>query len=208
MKISKYRITITGRQGSASVLYEDDVFKSLITEFKPALTDKELNWTLSHIPSTELALNDWLVVAAKGKVQLEHISLFAPDQVIALFCRLYEDKTGRKYKATGPDAGKIKELCKQAAKWQPLLECYFKSSNFLFKNKYSIANLTKYWNELDVEAFGIRQGKDFPLPYDQDYFASLNMMDQREYHKYLHKAGYIFQHNPGRGGKWIKKEFI
>lgn len=103
---------------------------------------------------------------------------------IALFCRMYEKYTTVKYKVSPADSGKIKLLNVDDA----LLKHYFTSQNFLFKNKYSIANLCKYYNELLAEI--ATQGKSqYPNHYDKAYEAKLPLSQISGYWLHLRSLG-------------------
>lgn len=206
---NKYRATITGLQGDAVIIYDKKVFKSVLISFEPVFTEEQLNWFLRHIPVDELMLTERLVLAAKGKINLDKVQEPASgsNRLIAFFCDLYKEKTGLAYKVSGSDAGKVKKLSVTDQEWTILVTTYFDSKNFLFVNKWSLANLIKYWNELRVEAFGNKKAevKNYPLPYDHLFFVKLDMKGQQEYWEYLRQNGYKYEVNEGRIGKWVKK---
>lgn len=103
---------------------------------------------------------------------------------IALFCRLYEKHTTVKYKVSPADSGKIKLIKIEDA----LLTAYFTSQNFLFKNKYSIANLTKYYNELLAEIATAGKPKH-PNSYSKAYEAKLPVSEISGYWIHLRSLG-------------------
>ncbi len=67
----------------------------------------------------------------------------------------------------------------------------------------------KYFNELNAEAFGIKPEKTYPLPFQPEYFAQLDLMGKRGYQDFLKKNGYRFEFDAGRGrgGKWVNDQF-
>lgn len=206
---NKYKITITGLQGNATIVYYNEVFKSLLLDFEPHFDNRQLVWFLHHIPNKELMLAENLVLAAKGKITLEKLEDPAQpgaNRMIAFFCDLYKEKTGIAYKVSPADAGKIKKLSITDKDWLILVTTYYDSKNFLFVNKWSIANIIKYWNELRVEAFGVKQPvvKTFPLPYDHEFYSKLNQDEQKAYWVYLRANGYKWDVNASRNGKWVK----
>lgn len=103
---------------------------------------------------------------------------------IALFCRMYEKYTTVKYKVSPADSGKIKLLNVDDA----LLKHYFTSQNFLFKNKYSIANLSKYYNELLAEIATAGKSQ-YPNHYDKAYEAKLPLSQISGYWLHLRSLG-------------------
>lgn len=202
-------------QGSAIIVYQDGDFKSFLTEIKPPFTDVQLKWMLAHIPANELMIAEQLVLKGKGKISIESLLNSSPEQKgayatanekITLFCALYFEKVGVSYKVSSADAGKIKQLGAKPEEWLNLLTTYFDSDNFLFKAKYSISNLVKYFNELRAEAFGDVKPikKKYPIPYDHLVFVKLAPSEQQYYWQQLRDAGYVWDVNASRNGKWVK----
>jgi hypothetical protein len=198
------------------VIYHDNQFKSILNEFK-ALTEKQLNELLNRIPNDPALLTRLINEKYEGKLIVEEVKAIGsePDPIapevssnvkIARFCEFFEIKTGIKYKVSAADSGKIALVKLSMDDWDRALKTYFDSDNFLFKNKYSILNLVKYYNELRIEAFGKPAGKTFPIPYDPNFFAKLDTNDQREYWRVLKENGYRFEPNSGRGGNWVKRQ--
>ncbi len=129
----------------------------------------------STTPSATLPLGEGRV----GTGELEGTNI-----KIALFCRLYEKHTTVKYKVSPADSGKIKLIKIDDA----LLTAYFTSPNFLFKNKYSIANLVKYYNELLAEIATAGKAKH-PNHYDKAYQAKLPVSEVASYWAHLRSLG-------------------
>jgi hypothetical protein len=215
MNLIKYKITATKTPGYMIVLYQDGHFKSILNEFKPPLTEKQLNVLLNLIPDDHEDLIALINANGyRGKIIAERIKGIGSEPelegmsanlVIALFCEFYEAKTRIKYKVSAPDAGKISQLKAQESEWYKLFQTYFDSDNFLFKNKYCISNLVKYYNELRLEAFGKPAGKSYPIPYDAGYFKTLDYTEQRAYWAALREAGYVFEKPKSGEGSWVKK---
>lgn len=118
------------------------------------------------------------------------------NEKIALYCRLYEQKTGLKYKVSPADAGKMKGL----KITYDLLVFYFASENFLFKNKYSIGNLTKYYNELCVEFANAGKSKH-PNSWSLEYENKLKGKELSDYWAHLRSLG--LKPKKGRMGETI-----
>jgi hypothetical protein len=199
------------------VVYQDGHLKSILNEFKPALTEQQLNIILNRIPDDPGQLIPLINEKYAGKIMVEHIKAIGnePDQPladyqankkIAMFCEFFEAKTRVKYKVSQSDSGKVSQLKANGAEWEKLMQTYFDSNNFLFLNKYSISNIAKYWNELRVEAFGKPTTKNYPIPFDMAFFKTLDLMGQREYWKALREAGYVYEAANNREGKWVKKK--
>lgn len=209
MKLSKYRVTVAGFEGCALIVYENGSFKSFLTDVKPPFNQTQLNWLLSRLPDQEMMLAETLIIQAGRKMTVELVTnsgKLPANQVIALFCDYYYIKNKIKYKATKAYGGKLNSLNENEHDWQRLLHGYFNSSNFLFKNKYSIANLVKYWNELRAEVFGKPVMKEFTLPYSHSLFVQLDTNDQRAYWKFLRENGYEFKKDHRGKGEWVLKE--
>ena len=211
MKISKYRLTTAGREGSAILVYENGYFKSLLNEFKPCLNDSALNYILNLIPADEASINDILVNRLTAKSKLEKLgddAVLPVNQAIALFCDYYQAKTKVQYRVSKADAGKMSVLKQKGTEWQKIFQVYFDSQDFLFKNKWSISNLVKYWNELRLEVYGTKSvpTRNYPIPYSHAFFLELDVNEQREYWKHLRMNGYEFKGSGVRGGEWVKKE--
>lgn len=199
--------------GTAVLVYENGCFKSFLADVKPPFTEAQMRWLMQRVPAQELMLTERLVLSSKGTISIENLSDKAitgdgNNTLIAMFCNFFLEKTSVGYKVSASDAGKIKNLGLKREEWLPLLTTYFDSENFLFKNKWSIANMVKYINELRIEAFGVvaPPKKTFPLPYDHLFFVKLDMTGQQEYWAYLRDNGYRWEANEGRSGKWVKIE--
>lgn len=141
--------------------------------------------------------------------KLEHTGLIAQleqpaNQKIDLFCRLYEVYKRVKYRVSPADSGKIKLIKVN----EDMLVFYFNSSNFLFKDKHSIGNLVKYYNELLAEfaqAASAKSGIKYPDYFDQAYQNKLSTKECPAYWAHLRELG--LQPKKDRVGNvidWIK----
>lgn len=107
----------------------------------------------------------------------------ASSNKIKMFCDYYFMFRKIKYKVTAAEAGKIKNIAINDS----LLLKYFTSHNFLFKNKWSISNLVKYYNELRSEAYGAKAVH--PDVFIKDYSVNLTELERQEYYKHLRSLG-------------------
>jgi len=195
------------------VVYQDNHFKSVLNEFKPPLTEKQLNLLLNQIPDDHTQLEALVAANLGQRVKVERVKAigevpaltdneYPVNEKIALFCELFEKSQGIKYKTCAADIGKLKALTLPADELRFVLEVYF-SSNEWYLTPKSIANFIKKFNEVRVLAYGKPKPKTFPLPYNHEHFVKLGLNDKRDYQNYLRANGYVFQHNSVRGGTWI-----
>lgn len=173
-----YELTSGARQGSAKVTFEDRVLIAIELGFKPALDEARVAKLFHSISPNEDDV--WTISKLGLKVSKES----APNEKLALFCRIYERHKNIKYKVSAADSGKIKQINPS----EELLHFYFRSENFLFKGKQSIANLVKYWNELRADFAG--QGKTkFPDDWQPEMLKKLTPQDTIHYYAHLRKLG-------------------
>jgi len=202
------------------VVYQDNCLKSILNELKPAVTDKQLYYLLENITGNPEHLKAQFAGTSKGTITVELVTAKVPVIVsesdiddfpvngkIAMFCAAYETAHSVKYKPSAADAGKMKALTASAQELEVLINLYMKSKEWYLQPK-SIANFIKKYNEVRALAVAKPAVKTYPLPYDPEYFAKLDMMQQRAYWAYLRENGYVFQQNAGRPDKWVKAEFI
>jgi len=124
---------------------------------------------------------------------VDKFTVIAPDAVndkIALFCRKYEQYVKIKYKVSASDSGKIKLI----SITEIILDHYFTTDNFTFKNKYSIANITKYYNELiaDISSDKISTGSiTHPNSYNTSHVKKLTGAQLSAYYQHLISLGLV-----------------
>lgn len=214
MVLKKYKITIPNIEGFMVVVYHDNHFKSVINEFKKVLEDQQINWILNHITDSPTLLIGTIEHHSKGKVKVAEVSAndesddvdvseFPVNEKVAIFCEVYEQNQGIKYKASGADIGQLKRLNVSREDYNALIDGFFKSNEWYLKLK-SVGNFVKQYNAIRALVFAPAPVKTFPLPYDHEYFSKLGMADQKAYWKFLRENGYTYEHN-GRVGKWILK---
>src|SRR5690606_19092669 len=103
----------------------------LETEIKEPLSLTQFSLLMETVPFNEDYIH--IFKSLGFDIALEQ----ATNEKIALFCELYEKRVGIKYKVSRADSGKMKEIKVDV----PMLNHYFfVSTNFIFVNKYSIAN--------------------------------------------------------------------
>jgi hypothetical protein len=215
MELKKYKITSASAPGYMMVTYHDSHLKSILNEFKPPLTDVQLNYILNRIPDDQAQLSTIIEGTSKGKLSVESVKSIGEEpaatvedipvnEKIAIFCELYEQAEGIKYKVTAAEIGKIKALAITAEDLRFVLESYFPCQEWFAKIK-SVGNFVRYFNELRAIAYARPRRKGFKLPYNHEYYVSLSMMDKRDYHIFLKENGYEYQPSGGRGGNWTLK---
>ena len=224
MDLIKYKITATKCTGFMMVVYQDNNLKSILNEFNPPLTEKQLNVMLSCIPNNPQAIKEIFNQAYPGKITVDAVKpigaepgidaeAFTANNKIGLFCRLYaenhKDENGEpvKYKTGAAEAGKIKALAVGADELEQLLIIYFKSDEWYLKPK-SISNFIKKYNEVRALAFAKPKVLNYPIPYSHSFFNGLDLMGKRAYQDFLKLNGFVFQHNPVRGGTWVKSNTL
>lgn len=173
-----YELTSKARTGSVRITYVEGYLIAFEIGFKPPLYPDKIERFLKEVPALEESINR---LTSLGLT----ISKEAPtNEKLALFCRVYEKHIGIKYKVTAADSGKIKQINPT----EDQLHAYFRSENFLFKGKQSIANLVKYWNEFRADLAG--QGKSkFPDEWNADLVRKLTPQDTVKYYAHLRSLG-------------------
>lgn len=148
-----------------------------------------------------LANNEHELMAAFNEIGLKPTLSLKTNEKVALFCRLYEMYAEVKYKVSPADSGKIKHIKID----QELLLHYFTSDNFLFKGKYSIGNLVKYYNELLAEMAKGNKGK-YPNYWKEDFENKLTNTERNEYWAHLRSLGLEAKKDKmGKTIEWIIK---
>lgn len=177
-----YELTSKSREGSAKVTFEDGILIGFEMEFKPALNAEKTHQLLRALPASDINLHHLTLLG----LELKRIATpKAPNEKLALFCRIYEKHKGIKYKVSAADSGKIKQIDPS----EELLHFYFRSENFLFKGKQSIANLVKYWNELRADFAGKGAGNTFPNEWQPDLIKKLSPQETVHYYAHLRSLG-------------------
>lgn len=177
-----YELTSKSRKGSAKLTFEDHHLIAFEIDFNPPLDAQKTHQLLRALPATEINLHHLTLLGLTLKKTATPI---APNEKLALFCRVYEKHKGIKYKVSAADSGKIKQIDPS----EELLHFYFRSENFLFKGKQSIANLVKYWNELRADFAGKGSGTTFPNEWQPDLIKKLSPQETVHYYAHLRSLG-------------------
>lgn len=176
-----YKLTSDKINGQLLVTFENGWLRQFEVDVKELLTPHQYEVVMALLPIRESEIHQL------RKVNLTIEKVDQPQRVndkIGLFCRLYEKYVGVKYKVSAADSGKMKLLKVD----NDLLTHYFESDNFLFKDKYSIGNLAKYFNELLAEHSN--KGKmRFPNRWDSTFAMKLNGGEISEYWRHLSSLG-------------------
>ncbi|RYF26580.1 MAG: hypothetical protein EOO42_01050 [Flavobacteriales bacterium] len=195
--MTTYELVSVKTQGDFTLEY--DAGGCLITcklAFKQSLPSQALLQLLFHkIPYKESDIGQL------EKIGFKVAKAVPANMKIALFCRYYENYKSIKYKVSPSDSGKIKGIKIDDV----MLTAYFGSDSFIFKDKHSIGNLVKYYNELRAEIASGGKNKH-PNRWDEAYFKKLPSEQYGEYWEHLRGLG-LTPHKDGRGNTvdWIKK---
>lgn len=182
-----YQLTAKSMDGYIELAYTDGFLNRIEMVLKQPLNGDQFR---AFADAIELQEKE---ISFLSKLGLTVTPIIAANQKIALFCEKYEEFKGLKYKASRQDGGKIRQIRIDA----PMLDAYFGSDNFLFKNKHSVSNLVKYYNELLAEIAGGAKSKH-PNTWNEGYYKKLSAKECSEYFTHLHSLGYK-PHKDGRG---------
>lgn len=114
------------------------------------------------------------------------ITVMATNIKIKMFCDYYFKYREVKYKITASETGKIKTVEVN----EELLITYFTSNNFLFKQKWSVANYVKYYNELRNDTYGAKLPQ-FPNAYNKQFANKLTTPELNQYYAHLRSLGLV-----------------
>lgn len=117
---------------------------------------------------------------------------------IAVWCKLYKHYKGLPYRVSAADSGRMKQM----AITEPLLRYYLDdhraanagSAGWLWKGKQSIANLSRYWNEVRTTMVAPEPSRH-PNLWDRAHLAKLDAAGITEYHRHLKSIGLIPKHH-------------
>lgn len=121
--------------------------------------------------------------------RLDAPNVMLADEKIKLFCEFYKHYRKVQYKATAIDGNKLRSFTITGE----LLDCYFRSTSFIFHNKWSVSNFCKYYNELCSESAGINKPAIrvvFPDGYSQAFESECTPYERYTYHQYLFNKGW------------------
>lgn len=190
-----YELTSKKIKGDFTITFKDGYLNGVKIEFKDCLNPEQHELLFGRIPFAE---NDLQKLSDLG-FTITHLT--GTHDKITMFCRLYLEHVGVKYNVSGADAGKMKQI----KVTQAILLHYFTSTNFIFKGKYSINNLRKYWNELLAEMAATDKPRH-PDHYSAEYVKKIDQAQWPSYWAYLRSLG--LQPKKDRTGNtidWVKK---
>jgi len=141
--MKKYRLTSPKIEGEIYLIYTDGYFTGCELCLRKPFDCKQFQFFFRETSYHE----QFLLQHGLGAMLIEEVVVEASNIKIARFCDKYFFHNKCKYSVSASDAGKIKLIELPEA----MLEHYFRSENFLFKGKHSIANLVRYFNELRSE---------------------------------------------------------
>lgn len=174
-----YLLTSKKLKGVIRVSFLDGVFNGIETEIKESLKYEQFTALMNRTPFVEQNIDEFKALGFD-------ITLEQPtNEKIALFCSLYEKRVGVKYKVSRADSGKMKEI---KVDEEMLNHYFFTSTNFIFLNKYSIANLVKYYNELKAEIASLGKSSH-PSHYSKEYETKLQPGEVAGYWAHLRSLG-------------------
>ncbi|MBD3748961.1 MAG: hypothetical protein IE931_05650 [Sphingobacteriales bacterium] len=206
-----YQVSSAKLSGHLIITYFNGHLKRIESELKEPLTEQQWYWISSVITPEH---KDFRIAALeklnlKVKVLMAKTSepseMIPTNEKISQFCAAFEKKFSIKYKATKTDGGKFKALPLGRDEFEALLNLYMQSDEWYLKPK-SIANFIGKINELRLLFKAPAAASKFPIPYDREYDQRLTQDKRNEYYAALRAAGYVYRNNPGRLGKWLKKE--
>lgn len=194
--INTYEVTSSKIKGDFSLQFKEGNLIGVKMELEACLNQARHSLLFNKIPFLEADLPKLKALGLMIRPQ-------QPTNVkIALFCQLYEHYVKIKYKVSPADSGKMKLLKVD----REMLIHYFSSANFLFAGKWSISNLTKYYNELRAEIANAGKSK-YPDYWTEAFEAKLTDKERNEYWAHLRSLGFEVKKDTrtGRTMDWIKK---
>lgn len=176
--MSNYILTSDKLSGHIELQYTNGLLKAILIAIKEPLNEKQFTALVSSVTQKESDVNQ---LSALNLIITETLPT---NKKIDLFCRLYMHYKGIRYNVHPADTGKIKLIRID----EPMLNAYFTSQTFCFKNKHGISNLVRYYNELLAE---IAQGtaSKHPNHWSKTHEASLDEAGCREYWAHLRGLG-------------------
>jgi hypothetical protein len=192
--ITTYTLTGTKIAGHIELQYTDGSLNAVKLAFKEPLNEDKFRVLFDTIAQKEDGIEHLRRLGFTITKEL------AQNEKIALFCRYYEQHKGIKYRVGVADLGKIKLIKVNEA----ILTAYFTSVNFIFKDKHSISNLVRYYNELLAEIVAATKSKH-PDYWSDKHAAGLDAAGHKSYIGHLHSIGLkpTYDRN-GNVKEWVK----
>jgi hypothetical protein len=181
--------------------YTNGIISAILMPFKHPLSTVQYEYIISFVPYFEENVANKKTLGTGGLYITKEIGA---NVKVSMFCTHFMAAyNGVKYSATAIDGKKIRPF----KVTDELLAFYFKSDNFLFKGKHTIANFTKYYNELVIE-FNDQGKSKYPDHWSEKF--QNNLKTQQEISDYwTHLRGLGLEPKKDRIGKtvdWVKKQ--
>lgn len=174
-----YKMTTTKLDGYIQVTYINEFLNTIEINFKKPMTSVQFDSLIRLIPYG-IDLDRFRLMG----LHVEEVKEMPANKKIALFCKVYEQYKGIKYKASRRDGGLIKQVVIN----EDLLKHYFESEKFNFKDKQSVYNLVCYYNEL-LQDIAAKKKPKFPNTWSQDYANKLSPAELSDYWKHMRSLG-------------------
>jgi hypothetical protein len=179
-----YTLTGTRIDGHLELTFTDAILNRIEIAVNKPLNEKQFRALVEGVPMHEQDLPQL------QRLGLSWSLLLPTHDKIALWCRLYKEYKGIAYNVSAADAGKIARIKVS----EDTLRHYFTSANFLFKDKHSISNLVKYFNELLAEIAAPKLVKSkHPDHYSKQYEDRLDANGLTDYRNHLRSLGLVPQ---------------
>jgi hypothetical protein len=197
MIVTEYKLVSPKLDGEIVFTYHGGVLFGVLFKLKRPLNGVQLDIIrkeFHYIESDNMHVAGVLLQA----ITPERKTTMTTQEKIALWITYYNkfvrqpDGTPVPYTVGAAESGMIKH--KDVT--ELLLNTYFTSNKVLFKNKYSIANYCKFFNELRAEAFGATITTQFPNHYDKELVKKLSGKQLGEYYVWLRSLGLRAKKDP------------
>lgn len=169
--------------GEIVLTFHDGHLYNILFRLSRPLTPAQCDLLKKNIPFVDYYLHEFANVCGLHYEPI--IETTAMDKV-ALFMKAYHHHLGLDYQKQKLDHLMIKKYDVTEA----LLNTYFTSDNVLFKEKHSIGNFCKFYNQLRAENAGAYKQKRFPDRYDVNFIRTIKTTeDLQEYYAHLRGIG-------------------
>ena len=192
MNISEYKLLSDKIKGEIVFIYHNGILASIVFKLTEPLSLEQVNWFGMNLFMVYVEL-EHLQMQMGGKL-LKRITPVPAKQKLEMFCEYYKRFIKIDYKKQNRDHFYISKYEVN----DKLLTTYFKSENVLFKNKHSVGNYTKFFNQLQAEAEGAYNTSGFPDYYSEEFLRTLKTPKQIEaYWAHLRSKGFKYSN-----GSW------
>jgi|GEM_PF-1259821 len=172
-------------EGEILYFYLNGNLTGIELNLKQALSKAQADYLSTHIHFVESEL-----MQCPECIRLKQLMGISQTNIkIKMFCDYYYNYRKVKYRISQSEIGKIKQVEVN----DQLLIKYLSSDNFLFKNKWSVANYVKYYNELRNEVYGTINL--FPDYYSKAAADKMDPQKLQAYQAHLRSLGFIPKHD-------------